>query len=335
MAGLQWLKGLDDLSDLQNYFINKPQPLAGRETVQIALIREVQDYTILRTEETRELNTVWTPAGPDGQNEEVERVAFLATKQKGAESRELEGLLRSWNAAAKKEHKECYLKSQLCMECPRCILFGATDVSGSTDKGANIKHRIAYATAFSLLPVDPDLRETHTFNGIDGATQLTGQTLNDRESVRPGALFASIVTLRSVTEIEFILSLITILACTRYGAETRIGGFVRNHVAGLAAAYEEILSPLELTLELAKHHVGYKMDDVRATVADILNGYKKRAAMSDRVTVLKPDQITRLLEAVQRAKIDATFLDAAYGAAGEFRKSQAAYLKKAKKEKGG
>jgi CRISPR type I-D-associated protein Csc2 len=306
------------LTPLKDHLVPNPEPLAGRQTIQIVLIREIQDYTILRTEETREINTVVT-AGLD--DKPVERVAFLATKQKGAESRQLEDLLRTWGTPA----KSCFLKSGLCLECPRCILFGATDVAKGTEKGANIKHRIAYATAFSLLPAD-DLRTTHTFNGVDGATQLTGQTLGERESVRPGSLFASIVTLRAVTENELVLALKSILACTRYGAESRIGGVVRNHVRGIVGAYEEVLSPLELTIEINR----VNNDASFANVSTILEEYKKKAGMSSKVAVLTVEQTKALVTAVQERDVDAPFLTAAYTAAKTFRTSQASFLKKAK-----
>lgn len=312
---------------LRAALVEKAVALPGRETIQIVLLREIQDYTILRTEETRELNTVWTPDKPGGTSE-IERVAFLATKQKGAESRELEALLRTWNTATGRAVPECYLKSQLCMKCPRCILFGATDVSGSAGKGANIKHRIAYATAFSLLPVDPTLRETHTFNGVDSASQLTGQTLGERQSVRPGSLFASIVTLRAATEIELVLTLKTLLSCTRYGAETRIGGIVRNHVTAIVAAQEEILSPLELTLGLAA--LGKAMTP--AATRPILTEYAKQCGSPRRAHVLEDAELGDLLSAVQSFELTKPHLDAAYKAAEGFRDDQDKYLKKASKK---
>lgn len=321
-----------DVAALRKSLVPEPQPLAGRETIQIILVREVQDYTILRTEETRELNTVWTPgkAGGGGRSEgqlaaePVERVAFLATKQKAAESRELEGLLRTWGGGTT---PECYLKSALCLTCPRCVLFGATDVSKGREKGANIKHRIAYATAFSLLPVDPDLRETHTFNGVDEATQLTGSTLGDRESVRPCSLFASIVTLRAVTEAELVLALKTILSCTRYGAETRVGGFVRNHVVGLVAAQEEILSPLELTLALGD---GDRTDPSR--VHAVLEDYRMRCGTPGAAHVLQPQDLTKVLEATQQVVFDKARLRGFYETAEKFRERQKSYTKKAKEK---
>jgi CRISPR type I-D-associated protein Csc2 len=317
------LKSANLPDGLTQALVEKPEPLAGRQTIQLVLVREVQDYTVLRTEETRELNTVWTPAKPDGSGE-IERVAFLAGKQKAAESRELEALLRTWSKPPK---RECYLKSSLCMECPRCVLFGATDVSGSAGKGANIKHRIAYATAFSLLPVDPTLREVHTFNGVDGATQLTGQTLGDRESVRPGSLFASIVTLRAVTEVELVLALKTIMSCTRYGAETRVGGIVRNYLVGVVAAEEEILSPLELTLALGDGAGTAKSTAVLATLEE----FKKKASTPSRTHLLPVDALGRLVEAVQAVE-GTKLVDLGYAAAAEFRKQQAEYLKKSKKK---
>ena len=38
---------------LEPYLIDRPRPLIGAETVQIVLLREILDYTVLRTEETR------------------------------------------------------------------------------------------------------------------------------------------------------------------------------------------------------------------------------------------------------------------------------------------
>lgn len=314
---------------LRAALVERPTALAGRETIQIALIREIQDYTILRTEETRELNTVWTPDKAGGSSD-IERVAFLATKQKGAESRELESLLRTWNANAGRTVTDCYLKSQLCMVCPRCVLFGATDVSGSSGKGANIKHRIAYATAFSLLPVDPTLRETHTFNGVDGSTNLTGQTLGERESVRPGSVFASIVTLRSATEMEFVFAVKTLRSCTRYGAETRIGGLVRNHVLGIVAAQEEVMSPLELTLELA----ALQTSATPASVEPILSNYVKQCGTPAKARVFTAAEIGNVIEAVQSVEMTKQNLDIAYNTAKAFRDEQATYLTKNKKKDG-
>ncbi|MGD9157636.1 MAG: hypothetical protein PVG39_04460 [Desulfobacteraceae bacterium] len=53
---------------IQNYLVDHPRPLIGAETIQLLIIREILDYTVLRTEEDRQLNAVVTPlsiAKPD------------------------------------------------------------------------------------------------------------------------------------------------------------------------------------------------------------------------------------------------------------------------------
>ena len=91
---------MSSLDLLKPFTIEKPQPLIGAKTIQILLMREILDYTVLRTEETRELNTVATPLSLNNGNDTTMRVAFLATKQKAAESRQLEQLLRTGTSEA-------------------------------------------------------------------------------------------------------------------------------------------------------------------------------------------------------------------------------------------
>jgi len=138
----------------------------GAQTVQLLLLRELLDYTVLRTEDSREINGVNTPLSIKDRKP-VKRVAFLGSKQKAAESRELEALLRSACSTAKFEAKECWLKDNLCLECPRCALYGATALSDAP----NIRHRIEYSTAFSLLTFDL-LTEEITFNAVDEKSQI-------------------------------------------------------------------------------------------------------------------------------------------------------------------
>src|SRR5438270_13758214 len=121
-------KTMSNLDLLKPFTVDKPEPLIGAKTIQLILMREVLDYTVLRTEETRELNTVATPLSMQDGNKTIVRVAFLATKQKAAESRQLEQLLRTATSEVGMTVAECYLKDSLCLECPRCGLFGATSV---------------------------------------------------------------------------------------------------------------------------------------------------------------------------------------------------------------
>jgi CRISPR type I-D-associated protein Csc2 len=308
------------LDVIRPYLVAKPHPLIGAETVQLILIREVLDYTVLRTEEDRKLNEVVTPASIKQLDRDVSRVAFLATKQKAAESRQLEALLRTARRHAGLEERLCYLKDNLCMACPRCGLFGATSTESGQTERANIKHRIEYSTAFSLKTAE-EVSTATTFNAINDRNETTGQALGDRFAVAPASLFPSVVTLKSVTEHELILAVKVLLSCHSYGAESRIGGDVRNHIIGVTAGWEEIVSALELTLELnaAEEPVSPK------AVADLLErNYKALAAIPEKVIILAPDNVEKLVADCAAVKLDKPFLESAYREIAEYRNVQTA-----------
>lgn len=308
------------LEKLNTYLVPTPKPLIGAETIQLLLLREVLDYTVLRTEETRELNSVATPLSESDRVQPTKRVAFLGSKQKAAESRQMEYLLRSASAATGKDvpsgkiGEGCYLKDNLCLSCPRCGLFGASALG----QEANIKHRIEYSTAFSLLPFD-QISEEITFNAVNEIDQKTGQALGSRNVVKPASLFPSIVTLKSVTREELILVLKTLLACKSYGAESRIGGDCRNTFFGIVAGWEEIITPLELTLELYDKKENL---DAQALKNMLDQTYKDLAGNPDHVTVLTPQEVDDLVKECADAKLDRSFLDKAYNDVTEYRKAQ-------------
>ncbi len=339
---------------LGDYLVPKPEPIIGAKTIQIFLIREVLDYTALRTEDTKELNTVATPLSIK-EKKQINRVAFFASKQKAVESRELERMLRTavekqggsiGNELEFKNNKvekikQCYLKDNLCMECPRCVLFGATALS----QEANIKHRIEYSTAFSLLPWD-DIEEAITFNAIDDKNIMTGQALGNRYVVKPATIFPSIVTLKSVSKEELILTIKTLLSAKSYGAETRIGGDIRNHIIGIAAGWEEIITPLEFTLELydRKAEIENKTSlEIEQIVIAILNDYLQYTANPDKIKILdgtkdegkakkkkthkteNPEDNNELKAVINEARnqqLDSAFLYKIYNDAKNFRDQQ-------------
>ncbi len=316
---------------LKNYVVEQPHPLWEAKTIQIVLLREILDYTVLRTEETRELNSVVTPLSIDGGGN-ARRVAFLATKQKAAESREMERMLRTATREAGITAAECYLKDRLCLECPRCGLFGGTNVEAGAEKIGNIKHRIEYSTAFSLMPFK-DISSATTFNGIIDTTQQTGQALGTRYAVIPASIFPSVVTLRSVTWREVVLTLKTLLASKSYGAESRIGGDARNTVVGLVGGWEEVITPLELTLELYARCVAPAAPEQRAaldsvTVADILQAYTAYAGNPAKITVFTPTEVEALVAAAAAEALDKPFLQATYTDVRAYRQVQADANKK-------
>jgi CRISPR-associated protein Csc2 len=311
---------MNALSKLAEYLVPAPRPLIGAETIQLILIREVLDYTVLRTEDTRELNSANTPRSESDRSNVEKRVAFLGSKQKAAESRQMEYILRSAAIAAKKEipHGKleggCFLKDNLCLKCPRCALFGASALGAE----ANIKHRIEYSTAFSLLPFD-QIAEEFTFNAVSETTQTTGQALGARHVVKPASLFPSIVTLKSVTRAELILVIKTLLACKSYGAESRTGGDCRNSVFAIAAGWEEIITPLELTLELYDKQNDISGQSIRELLQD---KYKASAGSPSRVTLLTPDEVDAVVKQCAETELDRPFLDEAYKQVSDYRALQ-------------
>ncbi len=311
---------------LGSYVVEQPHPLWEAKTIQIILLREILDYTVLRTEETRELNTVATPLSIKGGTNE-RRVAFLATKQKAAESREMERMLRTATREAGMLPSECYLKDRLCLACPRCGLFGGTNVEAGADKIGNIKHRLEYSTAFSLMPFK-EIGSAITFNGIVDVTQQTGQTLGTRYAIIPATIFPSIVTLRSVTWREVVLTMKTLLASKSYGAESRIGGDARNTIVGLVGGWEEIITPLEMTLELYARCVEPIEPAQRAaldgeTVEAVLKDYTAYAGNPGKVRVFTPQEMDAIVSAAAAAELDKPFLEAAYADVRAYRQVQA------------
>lgn len=302
------------LARLSPYLVERPKPLIGAETIQLLLFREILDYTVLRTEETRELNSVNTPVSESNRSEVVKRVAFLGSKQKAAESRQMESILRSAVAQAGKEVDECHLKDDLCLACPRCGLYGASALG----QEANIKHRIEYGTAFSLLPFD-QVSEEITFNAVNEADQKTGQALGSRHVVKPASVFPSIVTLKAVTREELILAVKTLLACKSYGAESRIGGDCRNSIFAVVAGWEEIITSLELTLELYDQKDGLAANVVKTLLE---TKYKGFAGNPDRLVVLTPEEVDGLAKECAETALDRAFLDKAYGDVADYRRAQ-------------
>lgn len=308
----------NELKKLEEFFVEKISPILGVETVQILLIREVLDYTVLRTEETRELNTIVTPQSLEKESEEIERVIFLGSKQKAVETRYFRSLL---NTAAEKYNikklAECYMKDNLCLACPRCTLFGAVKTEG---KEPNIKHRINYSTAFSLLPYS-DINNEFTFNAISDATTKTGQALGTTYSVKPTSIFLSSISLRSCSWEEFLLVLKMLLAAKDYGAETRIRGSIRNIPIAIIGGWEEVITPLELTLKLyefSKDSKTITSDMIDKTIAE----YSKKAGFSDKIKTITGDELDTLLEKVSSFEISKDFIDDIIDASINFKNEQ-------------
>ncbi|MHA1749069.1 MAG: type I-D CRISPR-associated protein Cas7/Csc2 [Promethearchaeota archaeon] len=290
-----------EINNFDSYFNDTLTPYINAKTIQIIIIRQILDFTILRTEDSRELNTVELPKSLDDTSREVYGL-FLASKQKAVETRRFMELLRTV------KDYNCYLPMNLCMECPRCVLFGAVKPQGAK---YNIKHRIEYSSAFSIEPFS-DIHKILTFNAINVGSQKTGQALNITHNIRPLTIFPSIVSLKSVTPHEFVLVIKSILSSHSYGAETRVKGDVRNEIIGIIGALEEIITPLELTIELRNILNGEQsvtMDELVSKTNDILEKYRQLASTPNKVLILKNQELSTLLEKIKEIDIDKSFVE--------------------------
>ena len=298
----------DFLEPLEGLFEEKIPLLRTAKTVQVLVIRQTHDYTIFRTEETRELNVVTLPRSTDNP-EAVLKVVMLASKQKAPENRMYARLFKTYASALgvslEPSILNCRLKDNLCRMCPRCVLFGAVTTEARQEERWNIKHRIEYSSAYSIEPYE-EISELITFNAVDTASQSTGQALSVTENIRPIAHFPSVITLKSVTPEEFIFYLKTLMATKSYGAETRIKGDVVNTIVGVAGGFEEIITSLEYSLELASRD--WSSDPVAAT-EQILKKYSGFASMPDQVKVLSKKELEELVKSVREFKIDREFIE--------------------------
>lgn len=286
------------------------------KTVQILMARQTHDYTVLRTEETRELNIAVTPTSISNPAQKA-RVVFLASKQKAPETREFSALIKEYyrnyklSSDAEDAILGCEIKDRLCRACPRCTLFGAVVTDQTSQiwkKRWNIKHRIEYSSAFSIEAYDL-ISENVTFNAITESTQLTEQALGTTENVSPLANFPCIITINSPTWEELVLVIKNLLRCKSYGAEGRTKGDTVNYITGLVCANEEILTSLEYVLELSE---STEEKDILQRTHGIAQKYGKMAAFQDALKILSPNELEDFVDYVQALPITKELIEKAF-----------------------
>ncbi len=306
-----------DFGELEDVFVEEIGLHRTSQNIQLVLLRQTHDYSIFRTEETRELNIVTLPNSVED-NTSVMRVAMLASKQKAPENRHYLSLVRTLASQDElsKDQKECALKDNLCQNCPRCVLFGSVSTEGGRGARFNIKHRASYSTAYSVESYE-EISELMTFNAVDSVNQSTGQALGYTENVSPLANFPSIVTLNSVTKNEFIMYLKTLMSCKSYGAETRLKGDMVNHIVGIVGGLEEVVTPIDILLAASKDKDEYLANPVEKTY-EILSEFSEHAVFKNQLKVLEPDQVNSIVENVAAYETDEEFIKDLYGEAEDF-----------------
>src|SRR4029077_15671758 len=99
--------------------------------------------------------------------------------------------------------------------------------------------------------------------------------------------------------------------CKSYGAESRTGGDCRNSIFAVAAGWEEIITSLELTLELYDQKKELSAADLRNLLE---SKYKSSAGSPGEVTLLGTDEIDAIVKECAETELDGSFLDDAYSA---------------------
>lgn len=311
------MAGEIDFKGLEKLFVDEIKLHRTSNNIQLVLLRQTHDYSIFRTEETRELNIVTLPNSAED-NSSVMRVAMLASKQKAPENRHYLRLTRTLTGedGLNDEQKKCALKDHLCQQCPRCVLFGSVSTTGGREGRFNIKHRVSYSTAYSMETYD-ELSELTTFNAVDSINQSTGQALGYTENVAPLANFISIVNLNSVTKKEFIMYLKTLLSCKSYGAETRVKGDMINNIVGIVGGLEEIVTPLDVLLSASVDRDEYLSDPINKTY-ELLEKFSRYAVFKDQLTVLSSKEVSELVDEVSNFETDSEFASELYKEAETF-----------------
>lgn len=312
---------MNKVDTLKEYFLPEPPLLRTPKTIQILLVRQTHDYTIFRTEETREINTVVIPKSINDSTQTT-RVIFLASKQKAPESRFFASISKEYYSKALEGKiptedgplMQCELKDALCKSCPRCALFGAVN----TDSGDrwNIKHRIEYSSAFSLEPYQL-VTESMTFNAVNESTQSTERALNSTENIEPVVSFPSIVTLNSATKEEFVLVLKTLLGCKSYGAEGRTKGDVLNYITGVVFGNEELITSLEYCLELSAKK---EIKDYVEMTQEILGRYRHYSSFPDALKILTKEETVALEEEIRKTDLSSSIITEAFRKSKDFSK---------------
>lgn len=306
-----------DFGELEDVFVDEIGLHRTSQNIQLILLRQTHDYSIFRTEETRELNIVTLPNSVEDDTS-VMRVAMLASKQKAPENRHYLSLVRTLadQDDLSKDQKKCALKDNLCQNCPRCVLFGAVSTEGGRGPRFNIKHRVSYSSAYSIESYE-EISEIMTFNAVNTVNQSTEQALGYTENVSPLANFPSIVTLNSVTKNEFIMYLKTLLSCKSYGAETRLKGDMVNQIVGIVGGLEEIVTPIDVLLAASANKDEYLTNPVEKTY-EILSEFSEHAVFKKQLKILEPKQVKSIVKNVAAYEADKEFIKDLYGEAEDF-----------------
>jgi len=139
---------------------------------------------------------------------------------------------------------KCYLKDNLCMTCPSCLLFGGTGETSQAKTKYNLLSRVLGETFISSSEVKEIL--AYTANAVDEETLTTGQALMTILKVPAETEFTGVVTLRDPTPELTSILVDNLNRLSRLGASTREWGKVRTEIMGYVLGDRETLSSYDL-----------------------------------------------------------------------------------------
>ena len=142
---------------------------------------------------------------------------------------------------------KCYLKDNLCMACPSCLLFGGTGETSQAKTKYNLLSRVLGETFISSSEVK-DI-SAYTANAVDEETLTTGQALMTILKVPAEIEFIGVVTLRDPTPELTSILVDNLERLSRLGASTREWGKVKIEIMGYVLGDRETLSSYDLAGE--------------------------------------------------------------------------------------
>lgn len=246
---------IDVLKKYDRHFQPQIPKFKESKYIQIIVFRETKSHTIFTTE-GQVLHVERMPAGIKNSNH-TERVVMYKRKQIAPERRTGKALLRQFNLCPSEDVKdangkaivpkgECQVVGLPCGICPDCILYGF--VVTSSGRAGSQRSRVLTDSGFVIRDLSQVIRDIK-LNAITETTRgsIASGAFSHRENLMPEVFLPTVETLVDVTKEEFVYVVGNILKTTRYGAESRREGFIRNHIVGIYFSDVEIFSNLEMS----------------------------------------------------------------------------------------
>lgn len=276
--------------------------------IQIIVLRETKSHAIFTTE-GQTLHVERLPAGIQDPTP-IERVIMYKRKQIAPERRTGKALLRQFNLCPSQDIEdkngkvlvpkgECQIVRQACGICPDCILYGF--VITSSKRAGSQRSRVLTDSGFVVRSLKQVMRNIK-LNAIAETTSggTTPGAYSQRENLMPEVFLPTVETLVDATREEFIYVMGNILRTTRYGAESRREGFIRNHVVGVYFSDVEVFSNLEMSQLFydilstnGSNLEDLSLQDFTSNLVPVVNECLTRTI--GRVTMMTDDELAELI----------------------------------------